>query len=104
MGCAKTWSVPCWSGSGAARGRTEERLHDAEHPPLGRNRSMTQAVRERERETKPFAASALDRGLAVARVVRDDFPILHQEVHGKPLVYLDSAASAQKPRQVIDAI
>ena len=29
--------------------------------------------------------------------VRADFPILHQQVHGKPLVYLDNAASAQKP-------
>ena len=36
--------------------------------------------------------------------VRKDFPILATEVHGKPLVFLDSAASAQKPRQVIDAI
>lgn len=36
--------------------------------------------------------------------VRQDFPILHQEVHGRPLVYLDNAASAQKPRQVIDAV
>ena len=36
--------------------------------------------------------------------VRADFPILAREVHGKPMVYLDSAASAQKPRQVIDAI
>ncbi|MEO0546750.1 MAG: cysteine desulfurase [Pseudomonadota bacterium] len=36
--------------------------------------------------------------------VRADFPILHREVHGKPLVYLDNGASAQKPRQVIDAI
>ncbi len=36
--------------------------------------------------------------------VRADFPILAREVHGKPLVYLDSAASAQKPQQVIDAI
>jgi cysteine desulfurase / selenocysteine lyase len=35
--------------------------------------------------------------------VRADFPILSREVHGKPLVYLDSAASAQKPRQVIEA-
>ena len=35
--------------------------------------------------------------------VRADFPILAREVHGKPLVYLDSAASAQKPQQVIDA-
>jgi cysteine desulfurase/selenocysteine lyase len=36
--------------------------------------------------------------------VRADFPILSRLVHGKPLVYLDSAASAQKPRQVIEAI
>ncbi len=39
----------------------------------------------------------------VARV-RADFPILTQEVFGRPLVYLDSAASAQKPRQVLDAM
>jgi len=36
--------------------------------------------------------------------VRKDFPILHQEVHGKPLVYLDSAATSQKPQAVIDAL
>lgn len=36
--------------------------------------------------------------------IRRDFPVLHQEINGKPLVYLDSAASAQRPRQVIDAI
>ena len=36
--------------------------------------------------------------------VRRDFPILRRTMRGKPLVYLDSAASAQKPRQVIDAI
>jgi len=36
--------------------------------------------------------------------VRADFPILSRKVHGKPLVYLDSAASAQKPKSVIDAI
>jgi len=35
--------------------------------------------------------------------VRADFPILRETVHGKPLVYLDSAASGQKPRAVIDA-
>ena len=39
-----------------------------------------------------------------AERARKDFPILATEVHGKPLVFLDSAASAQKPRQVIDAI
>jgi cysteine desulfurase/selenocysteine lyase len=36
--------------------------------------------------------------------VRDEFPGLHQEVHGHPLVYLDNAATAQKPRAVIDAV
>ncbi len=36
--------------------------------------------------------------------VRKDFPILSREVHGKPLVYLDNGASAQKPQAVIDAV
>jgi cysteine desulfurase/selenocysteine lyase len=36
--------------------------------------------------------------------VRADFPTLHQRVHGKPLVYLDNAATAHKPQVVIDAI
>ncbi|MCA0986665.1 cysteine desulfurase [Guptibacillus algicola] len=36
--------------------------------------------------------------------IRKQFPILHQEVNGKPLVYLDSAATSQKPKQVIDAV
>ena len=48
-----------------------------------------------------FAAS--DAGLDVARI-REDFPILAQTVRGKPLVFLDSAASAQKPRQVVSAM
>jgi cysteine desulfurase/selenocysteine lyase len=45
----------------------------------------------------------LRRTFSVDRV-RDDFPILRQEVHGRPLVYLDNAATTQKPRQVLDAI
>ena len=36
--------------------------------------------------------------------IRADFPILFREVYGKPLVYLDNGASAQKPRSVLDAI
>ena len=36
--------------------------------------------------------------------IRADFPILSREVNGKPLVYLDNGASAQKPRAVIDAV
>lgn len=36
--------------------------------------------------------------------IRKDFPILSRQIHGKPLVYLDNGASAQKPQVVIDAI
>ncbi|HET9671484.1 MAG TPA: aminotransferase class V-fold PLP-dependent enzyme, partial [Actinomycetota bacterium] len=41
--------------------------------------------------------------LDVARI-RRDFPILERRINGHPLVYLDSAATSQKPRQVIDAM
>ncbi|MGA7657100.1 MAG: cysteine desulfurase, partial [Methylocella sp.] len=44
---------------------------------------------------------AVDAPLDVVRL-REDFPILSTEVYGKPLVYLDNAASAQKPREVVD--
>jgi cysteine desulfurase / selenocysteine lyase len=56
------------------------------------------------------AATALRRAETTASTgydverVRRDFPILATRVHGRPLVYLDTAASAQKPRAVIDAI
>jgi len=49
--------------------------------------------------TDPPTRTSLD----VERI-RQDFPILRQQMHGKPLVYLDSAASAQKPRAVIDSV
>ena len=39
-----------------------------------------------------------------AHTLRKDFPIFEQEFHGKPLAYLDSAASSQKPRQMLDAM
>lgn len=38
------------------------------------------------------------------RKARDDFPMLNSQMHGKPLIYFDSAATAQKPKCVIDAI
>ncbi|MDT8975431.1 cysteine desulfurase [Paenibacillaceae sp. P-4] len=40
----------------------------------------------------------------IGRELREQFPILNQEINGHPLVYLDSAATSQKPRSVIDAI
>ena len=47
--------------------------------------------------------SMLETGFDVEKV-REDFPVLKQTIHAKPLVYLDSAATAQKPFVVIDAI
>jgi cysteine desulfurase / selenocysteine lyase len=47
----------------------------------------------------PTSTSKLD-----ARALRADFPIFEQLIHGKPLAYLDSANSSQKPRQVLDAM
>ena len=46
-----------------------------------------------------FAAADLD-----FAALRADFPALHQEVNGHPLIYFDNAATSQKPRQVIDAL
>jgi cysteine desulfurase/selenocysteine lyase len=51
---------------------------------------------------KPLARPLSQPAFDVARV-RGDFPILKEQVHGKPLVYLDNAATTQKPRAVIEA-
>jgi cysteine desulfurase/selenocysteine lyase len=48
-------------------------------------------------------SSQIAAGFDVAQI-REDFPVLKQHIHGRPLVYLDSAATAQKPFAVIDAI
>ncbi len=53
--------------------------------------------------TQESIEQGLGKTLDVQRV-RSDFPILRETAHGRPLVYLDSAASTQKPRRVIDAI
>jgi len=49
------------------------------------------------------ASSMVAAGFDVEKI-REDFPVLKQTIHGKPLVYFDSAATAQKPYAVIDAI
>jgi cysteine desulfurase / selenocysteine lyase len=61
---------------------------------------MTTAARRLDTDQRPAPSSG---GYDVARV-RADFPILQKKVHGKQLVYLDNAATSQKPRAVIDAI
>jgi len=50
-----------------------------------------------------MSTPAVDYNLDVARI-RKEFPILNQEINGKPLVYLDNAATTQKPQIVIDAL
>ena len=47
-------------------------------------------------------AEAKTNGAYDVNRIRKDFPILAMEVYGKPLVYLDNAASAQKPQAVLD--
>ncbi len=42
--------------------------------------------------------------MGIPAAIREDFPILRQRVNGKPLVYLDSASTSQKPRQVIESL
>ena len=49
-----------------------------------------------------MTASAL--GLDLAQRTRGDFPVLDQQFHGRPLIYLDYAATSQKPRQVLDVL
>jgi cysteine desulfurase/selenocysteine lyase len=49
-------------------------------------------------------STGAERRVRTTADIRNDFPILARQVHGKPLVYLDSAASSQKPHAVIDAM
>ncbi|HEY2469032.1 MAG TPA: cysteine desulfurase [Terracidiphilus sp.] len=51
----------------------------------------------------PHPPGVVESGFDIERV-RHDFPILREHIHGKPLVYLDNAATSQKPEAVIDAI
>ena len=50
------------------------------------------------------ADSAAPAGCYDVARIREDFPILKQKIHGKPLVYFDNGATSQKPRTVIDAL
>ena len=59
---------------------------------------MTTVAQPVTRDPQPVAS-----GLDLAKI-RADFPILAERIHGKPLVYLDNAATSQKPRVVLDAI
>ncbi len=60
---------------------------------------MTTATRKKTDKAPTSTAAPFD----VERI-RTDFPILYREIYGKPLVYLDNGASAQKPLPVIEAM
>jgi cysteine desulfurase/selenocysteine lyase len=68
-------------------------------------------LRQGTRQFGRLSSQGYDGGVAVetplkldAHALRADFPILAQEINGKPLAYLDSAVTAQKPRQMLDAM
>ena len=54
--------------------------------------------------TNTTMSAATERQLDLARLTRPDFPLLDQSLQGHRLVYMDHAATSQKPRQVIDAL
>src|SRR5580698_8965484 len=64
---------------------------------------MTALANSMPWEVRPHLGRVVGEGFDV-EAVRRDFPILAQQVHGHTLVYLDNAATSQKPRAVIDAI
>src|SRR5438477_1354377 len=66
---------------------------------LKRELSFIDAVPRYDSHMVVTARTSLD-----AQKLRADFPIFEQEIHGKPLAYLDSAVTSQKPRQVLDAM
>src|SRR5919197_2966501 len=74
------------------------RLIASRNPQL-RERSFMDPVRRYDSQVAVTARSTLD-----AQKLRSDFPIFEQEIHGKPLAYLDSAVTSQKPRQMLDAM
>src|ERR671931_10522 len=67
--------------------------------PLTTKRGFIAPVRGYDSRMAVRTESRLD-----AQRLRADFPIFEQEIHGKPLAYLDSAVTSQKPRQVLDAM
>ncbi len=64
---------------------------------------MTAVAQPVVREPLPRGVQQSAAGLDLAKI-RADFPILAERIHGKSLVYLDNAATSQKPRVVLDAI
>ncbi|OPY70433.1 MAG: Cysteine desulfurase [Syntrophorhabdaceae bacterium PtaU1.Bin034] len=56
------------------------------------------------KESLPATPKFTSPGIFDVNAIRRDFPVLHQQVHGKPLVWFDNAATTQKPKTVINAL
>src|SRR5712671_2855368 len=66
--------------------------------------SSPRMTRKRKRSARMTMHPAVTNGAYDVTRIREDFPILAMQVYGKPLVYLDNAASAQKPKAVLDRL
>src|SRR5258707_1073525 len=66
--------------------------------------SSPRLTRKRKRSARMTMHPAVTNGAYDVARIREDFPILAMPVYGKPLVYLDNAASAQKPKAVLDRL
>src|SRR5204862_2438067 len=98
------------AGAGRAGGAADadprlRRRHPQPHrpggarPTPGRRADAASAGRTVMMATPPLSPAELD-----VASVRRDFPILTTQVHGKPLIYLDNAATTQKPQAVLDRL
>ncbi|HMR50348.1 MAG TPA: SufS family cysteine desulfurase [Arachnia sp.] len=85
------WGRPAWTSEPAAPG--VGRL-----PGLGARRGLGEAPRG----LPPKSGASSE--IFDVRTVREDFPILSEQVHGHPLIWFDNAATTQKPQQVIDRL
>src|SRR5882762_4230099 len=98
------------AGQLPGRGRWSRRMHPRRHPLLGPrllgeaagNHHLDAAVGHGRGPDARGAAGMIEARAINATAVRADFPILGRTINGKPLVYLDSAATSQKPAVVID--
>src|SRR5712664_2001132 len=66
--------------------------------------SSPRMTRKRKRSARMTMHPAVTNGAYDVARIREDFPILAMPVYGKPLIYLDNAASAQKPKAVLDRL
>src|SRR3984957_3849429 len=92
-------------GPGKILGRLRSRCRSRWHREKFCGAGMTTAAKKRITEKRPAPVQVRETAVAFdVEKIRGDFPILRQKIRGKTLVYLDNAATTQKPQVVINAI